>query len=534
MIPKPRRLMQAMLSITLFIVLRGAVSFLLQVAIAARFGASVETDIYFVVIGLVLFLSEFMMAVLTFAVLPFLVRLRGEAGEDVAWQFGLAIVSSGSAILLSASLLLFLAAPVIIHLLAPGFSLEASQLAVALLRLCAVGFLLYALALLLGFVLQSYELFTSTTIVPMLPALFSILAIAALPRSWGVYNLVAGFLAGTAAALILQLWFWNRLRGSRSIKLQLAHPDLRQVRKLILPVAVTYLCSSLLPIIQRMWASGMAEGNVSAFGYASQIIAIPTAVLIMPMATILLPRFSASIQHGNFASVSKIVYETLVVVIITCTLAGALIAGLAAPLVSLLLERGSFTSADVALTASALRYLSIGLFGVAGSNILGRTFYAGGKVGQPLVAWLATCVFLALLDPLLARSLQVAGLALAYSLAYILNLGVLFVLLRAEFPGISILRVVGAVARLAICAFSTILVSEFVYASSVQWVVSMGLGASYSMALSIVLGGIVGTGAFMVAMVIMRGPEVRMLLKLTERAAGLRSGQRHSSVVEVQ
>lgn len=516
-----------MLSITLFIVLRGAVSFLLQVAIAARFGASVETDVYFVVIGLVLFLAEFMMAVLTFSVLPFLVRLRGEAGEDVAWQFGLVIVSIGSAILLSATLLVFLAAPVVIHLLAPGFSPGASQLAVALLRLCAVGFLLYALALLLGFVLQSYELFTSTTIVPMLPALFSIFAIASLPRSWGVYNLVVGFIAGTVGALILQLWFWNRLRGSRSIKLQFAHPDLRQVRKLILPVALTYLCSSLLPIIQRMWASGMAEGNVSAFGYASQIIAIPTAILIVPMATILLPRFSASIHNGNFASISRIAHETLVVAFLACTLAGALIAGMADPLVSLLLERGSFTSADVALTASALRYLSIGLFGVAGSNILCRTFYAGGKVGQPLVAWLATCVFLVLLDPLLAGSLQVAGLALAYSLAYILNAGILFVLLRAELSSIFILRVVSAVARVAICAFLTTMVSKFVYASSMQRVVSMGWGPSYSMALSIVLGGVVGTGAFVVVVAIMRGPEVRMLLKLTERATGLRSSHHH-------
>ena len=57
---------------------------------------------------------------------------------------------------------------------------------------------------------------------------------------------------------------------------------------------------------------------------------------------------------------------------------------LAAPIVALIFERGSFTPADTAATAAALQFYAIGLVGYSVVRIVSPTFYALGRSRMPV------------------------------------------------------------------------------------------------------------------------------------------------------
>jgi putative peptidoglycan lipid II flippase len=91
---------------------------------------------------------------------------------------------------------------------------------------------------------------------------------------------------------------------------------------------------------------------------------------------------------------------------------------LARPLVQLVLQRGSFTAADTALTAEMLQGFAVGLPAFAVYLFVVRAFYARRDTRTPF--WLnltQNILNVAIMFPLTA-ALDAAGLALAYSLSY--------------------------------------------------------------------------------------------------------------------
>ena len=57
---------------------------------------------------------------------------------------------------------------------------------------------------------------------------------------------------------------------------------------------------------------------------------------------------------------------------------------LAEPIIRLIFERGSFTAADTAATAAALRWYAVGLVGYSVVRIVSPTFYALGRSRVPV------------------------------------------------------------------------------------------------------------------------------------------------------
>jgi putative peptidoglycan lipid II flippase len=100
------------------------------------------------------------------------------------------------------------------------------------------------------------------------------------------------------------------------------------------------------------------------------------------------------------------------------------------PLIALLLQRGAFTLSSTQITNDALLFFALGLFALAGTEILSRGFYALGDTKTPVVFAVVAMAANLVLSAALFMPLGVRGLAIAASAAAVIEFLGLFRFLR--------------------------------------------------------------------------------------------------------
>jgi putative peptidoglycan lipid II flippase len=113
--------------------------------------------------------------------------------------------------------------------------------------------------------------------------------------------------------------------------------------------------------------------------------------------------------------------------------AATLLAVAARPLVSIAF---GFDAADSALVAAATQGFLLGLVGHVWLEILARAFFAQQSARPPLAARLANLLVFVTAGIVLYRPMGAAGIAVANSLGFTLEAGILFVLLARTAPEI--------------------------------------------------------------------------------------------------
>jgi putative peptidoglycan lipid II flippase len=167
---------------------------------------------------------------------------------------------------------------------------------------------------------------------------------------------------------------------------------------------------------------------------------LPQAVIGQAIGTVLFPAISAHAakdEHAQFASALSRALN----IIITLSLPAAVgLVMLGKPLISLLFQRGQFTSTQTQQVAWALTWFATGLVAHAALELVTRAFYAVKDSRTPALLSVVSTVINVLLSVGLAALfgqmglLPFGGLALALSIATALETLALFVLLARRTP----------------------------------------------------------------------------------------------------
>ena len=125
---------------------------------------------------------------------------------------------------------------------------------------------------------------------------------------------------------------------------------------------------------------------------------------------------------------------------------------LAAPIIGLLFEHGSFTAADTSATARALVFYAPGLVGYSAVKIAAPTFYALHESRTPVIVSMATVGLNLGLNVVLVQVIGYRGLALGTALAAIFNAGTLLFVLRRRLGGIDGARIAVALLKVVLAS----------------------------------------------------------------------------------
>ncbi len=408
-----------------------------DVVIAVLFGARPEADAFFVAFRIPnLFRRLFAEGAFSQGFIPVLAAYRQAQSHAEVRRFVGRVAGVLGLVLLLLTLIGILAAPLVIGVFAPGFEGSGGRhdLASEMLRITFPYLFLISLTALCAGVLNSYNRFAVPAITPVWLNLCLIAAALGLAGrleepimalAWGV--LVAG-----VVQFLFQLPALARIDMLVRPRLEPRDPGVRRVVTLMLPAAFGASVSQINLLIDTVLASFLVAGSISWLYYADRLMELPLGIFAIALATVLLPRLSREHAEGSPEVFSATLDQGMRLGLLVTVPAAAALVVLAEPLIATLFHYGAMGAEDVRQAAFALKAYALGLIGFTGVKILAPGFFARQDTRTPVrIALWAMAVNL-VLNLALILPLAHVGLALATSVAALVNALLLLRGLRSE------------------------------------------------------------------------------------------------------
>jgi len=490
-----------------------------KVLIAGAFGTGMEADAFYAANRLPDIIFQIMAGgALASAFVPTFTGLLARGERESAWKLASSIANLIFLGVAAAASLAFAFAPQVVrYLLAPKFASNPQQFAmtVTLLRIMLPSAVIFSLSGLLMGVLNSHQIFLFPALAPSMYTAGQIFGVLALAPRFGVYGLAWGVLAGSFLHLVVQLPALLRLGGRYAASLGLDFAPVREVGRLMAPRLIGVGVVQLNFWLNTLLASGMAEGSLAGINLAMPLMLVPEAVIAQSIAIAAMPTFSAQVALGQMDELRASLAAALRAVLLLAVPASLGLVFLRRQIVALLYQHGAFDAHSTELVAWALLWYAIGLVGHSVIEVVYRAFYSLHDTRTP-VFLVAAAMSLNLAFSLIFSALFSAvgwaphgGLALANSLATALEMAGALFLIRRRVGGLQGRRLGGGLAQAAAGGLAMSL-------ALAVWLSAMGDRPAW---LSASGGIILGVGVYALAALVLRVPELYMLLGALRRQA---------------
>ncbi|MGQ0733248.1 MAG: murein biosynthesis integral membrane protein MurJ [Acidobacteriota bacterium] len=412
--------------------------------LAFYFGASDAMDAFRVAFRLPNLVRDlFAEGAMSAAFVPTFARELATGGKPRAWRLAQSVLTS----LLLITGLLVLAGVVLAEPLVrmyAGHFLEVPgklELTVLLGRIMVPFLTLVALAAVCMGMLNALGHF----FVPALsPAMFNVATIvivmAGVPLAPGlgidpILLVAVATLIGGMGQLAIQ-WGPLRREGFRyRPRVELRDPALGRILLLMGPGTIGLAATQINVLVNTQFASGEGTGAISWLDYAFRIMYLPIGLFGVSVAAASTPAFARLAAGGDLAAMRSTVASAMGLMLALNVPATLGLIVLAQPIVSLIFERGQFTTYDTAATALALQYYALGLVAYSVVRIVSPAFYALNRSRVPVAASIASVATNVSLNLVLVKVMGYSGLALGASMAALVNAGVQVVMMRRHLNG---------------------------------------------------------------------------------------------------
>jgi putative peptidoglycan lipid II flippase len=420
-----------------------------EVAIANEFGASMLVDAYLVAYTIPYFLQAVLGAALVTAAVPVFTQYLVEDRKEEAWQLASNLLNITLVVLAAFTLIGLLGAFWLVKLTAPGFNAEAALLAAKLVRIMLPSVIFMGVGMLLTGILNAFHVFAVPAFAPGFSSLVIIAAVVLFGARYGIEGLAAGTLLSMVGFLVIQYPLLKRLGFKYSFSLDFRHPVVKKISGTIMPIVIGVAVNQIYFAVNRIFASGLAEGSIAALNYSFRLMQLPLGIFVTAVSTAIFPALAAQAIKGERGQMGSTMMKGLTLVTLIAIPAAAGLIVLAEPVVKLLFERGAFDREAAVMTANALIFFSLGMFAQAANLVITRAYYAVNDVRTPVVMSLISVAANVALSFLFIGPLAHAGLALANSLAATVNTVLLYVYLGKHLPNLPQGRFFKSLAKIA-------------------------------------------------------------------------------------
>ncbi len=431
--------------------------FLRDVVIAWFFGAGLFADAFFVAFRIPNLLRRlFAEGSLSIAFIPIFTEYYKKSGKAEAFRMAGSFAWLLSIVLAIVSLTGILLAPLIVSLIAPGFtgSSQKFALTVLLTRIMFPYIFFIGLTALFMGVLNVMDHFLAPALAPVFLniAMIASVFIISPHLSDPVTGLALGVLAGGALQLGLQVPFLVKKGFYFWKKVEWYHPGIKKVGVLMIPTIFGAAVYQINILVGTLLASLLPEGSISYLYYADRLVQFPLGIFGIATATAVLPSLSRQAAAEDLEGLKKtFAYALNLVLFITIPSMVGLIL-LREPIVALLFKRGAFNADAVQLTACALLYYTVGLWAFAAVRIVVSTFYALQDTATPAMMAVVSIFANIILGVILMQFLGHGGLALSTSLASAINLILLIIVMRKKLGNFEWQNIAMATGKTILCS----------------------------------------------------------------------------------
>jgi putative peptidoglycan lipid II flippase len=410
--------------------------------VAGKFGAGDMTDAFYASFTLpdIIFTLLVLGAVSSAFIPVFVEKLSAgkskEANELASSFLNLLLIFSALF-----GVVIFILAPQLVPFLFPGFfnrpeaSFDMYQTTVNMTRLLILSPIFFAVSAVFGGILNSHKRFIAYSLAPLIYNLSIIFGIVFLTPYFDppIYGVAVGVVIGAFLHAFIQLapvlatgYRWKSILDFRN-------GDIPRLIKLMIPRSLAIGTSQINLLVDTLVATFFV-GGITVLRFANNIQTAPTVIFGIAIATAIFPVLSEARSKGDMAdfmknfswSARRILFFMIPVTI------GIIV--LRAQIVRLIYGTGNFTWDDTYWTTKALLFFAIGLVAQGLIPLLLKAFYSIQDTKSPfyiaVIVMVINIVLSVSLPFIPALELGVAGIALAFSIAGIVNAILLFAALH--------------------------------------------------------------------------------------------------------
>lgn len=501
-----QRVARAALLVMVFYLLSRVTGLVREVIVGAQFGTSAGYDAYLAAFRVPDTLFQLIAGgALGSAFVPVFSQFWVKGEKAGAWLLFSRVLNLVTVVLIGAAgVAAMFALPLVERVIAPGFSAEQQQLTANLMRLMLFSTVLFGISGLVMGALNAMQHFLWPAVAPTVYNLAIIAGAWLLGESLGVYGVAIGVVAGSLGHLLVQLpdLFHAGARYSRSWAPR--DPSVSEVARLMAPRVLGLLFVQMHFLVNTILASGLVTGSLSSLNYAWLLMLLPLGIFAQSVATAAFPTFAAQVAAGQSDEMRHTFGQALRTVLFVELPAATGLFLFGAALVGVLLERGAFTEESTLMVAYALQFYAVGLAAHGALEIVVRAFYALHDTWTPVAAGIAAMVLNIVLSLLLIGPLNFGGLALASSLAVIVETLLLLLLLRRRMGGIEGRALLVTLARSALACIGMGLLLRLI----VNWLPTLSI--SLGEWLAVLLGILAAAFVYIAISWLLRSPELQL------------------------
>lgn len=426
----------------LLIALSSLVSRLLGVLrdhiLAGEFGAGQTLDMYYAAFRIPDFMFNLIvLGALSAGFVPILTKLikdyqceNCDDSNQAAWNLSSNILNLMGVLMLVISGLGMIFAVPLTKLITPGFTPWEQTTTASLTRIMFLSPFFLGISSIFGGILQSFKRFFVYSLSPIVYNIGIIIGALFLVNYWGVYGLAWGVALGAFMHMIIQVPTVIKLGYRYRPRFDLKDIDSRKIGMMTIPRILSLAAVQINLTVITIIASTLPRGSIAVLNFANNLESFPVGIFGLSFAVAAFPVLSAFAFDkkkliNNFSSV----FRQILFFIIPSTV---LLLTLRAQIIRVLLGTGKFGWQDTVLTINTLGFLALSMFAQATIALLVRVFYARHNSATPFYIGIV-CVIANIVMALHFKNiLGVAGLALADSLANILNFTILWIVLKIE------------------------------------------------------------------------------------------------------
>lgn len=391
------------------------IGFVREIVIANYFGLSTELDSYIVASTI----PWMIFGTVSTAVISTTILTNNRFEERKAVNESLFLFLSVISFFIT--LILYLINPYLLKVLAPGFSDSNLQSAISManIMLPMIIFLTYS-----GFItgiLNFRQKFLLPSLIGLPYNIIIIVLIIMFSETLGIYALAIGTLLGTVLQVFFQLPGLRLLNLRKVFKIKIEKDVLVYFFVSISPIILGSLVTSINVIVDRILASNLNEGTMSALNFANRTSNLSVQLIAATLANVLLPSLGKLYKNDNKIQFYGLFNNSKYIMLFVLGPVIIIIFNYSKEIVELLFERGNFTKENTLVTSQALMYYSFSILGISLREIYNRVLFAMNLNRITLYIGIITVALNVILSSILLTFYEHIGIALGTSIANIVS-----------------------------------------------------------------------------------------------------------------
>jgi len=430
---KPQSIAAGTISIMFFTIISKGLGFLREMILAANFGTSWRLDALIVAMEPAMTLGGIVSGSIASMMIPIYIDIKQKKDPAKIKEYTTQIMFISSLFLIAFGLVFAVFPHFFINIFAPKFGPKEYEYAIR--KMTIIGFL----PLILGFqslgtsLLHAEKQYLLAAILQLVFNAVAIPVIILFAPFFSEASYLFAFILGTIFIDIALLFILRKKIIPKKIFRSFSNFAIRKTIILSLPLLLSGSLGIINGIVDKAFASSLEAGSISAIRYAQTIKMMITSIIIGSLMTTLFTELSEiSAKNDKKALEFRLRKTSTDLLNFMIPLTFWLIA-MARPLISLLYERGEFTSDSTHMVTLAFLGYSITMIISPVYHLLIRLFTAYKMTKIPFLITIISIIMNFVFNWLLIKRFKVLGLTLSTSLVAYVNLVVLNIIQKKTF-----------------------------------------------------------------------------------------------------